>query len=60
MDLRIPSGWFFVLTGGIVLAMGVFSPARPRLIDVNINLYTGFFMMLFGGALLFASRGRHG
>ena len=52
MDLRTPSGWYFILTGLLVLAMGLFSSGRPRLIDINVNLYAGVFMVLFGGALL--------
>ncbi len=59
MDLRTPSGWYFVLTGVLVLAMGVVSSDRPRLIDVNVNLYSGLFMVAFGGALLaLAARGK--
>ena len=61
MDLRTPSGWYFVLTGLMVLAMGLFSPGRPRLIDVNVNLYAGLSMLLLGGfLLLLAARGKSG
>lgn len=56
LDLRIPTGWFFSLAGLILLAMGALSPeTRGRLTDVNVNFYCGFFMILFGGALLLLS-----
>jgi uncharacterized membrane protein HdeD (DUF308 family) len=52
LDLRLPTGWFFTLAGVILLAMGVLSPDRAALTDVNVNLYCGVFMVLFGGLLL--------
>ena len=52
-DLRTPSGWFFLLTGAIVLAMGLFAPGeRAPLAGPDVNVYSGLFMMLFGLALL--------
>ena len=56
MDLRIPSGWFFILLGGILLAVGLtVSPTAP-LTDVNVNLYTGAAMAFFGGILLWLAK----
>jgi hypothetical protein len=56
LDLRIPTGWFFAVAGLILLTMGVLSPeTRGALTDVNVNLYCGFFMVVFGGALLVLS-----
>jgi uncharacterized membrane protein HdeD (DUF308 family) len=56
LDLRIPTGWFFAVAGLILLAMGVLSPeTRAPLTDVNVNLYCGLFMVIFGGALLVLS-----
>ena len=52
LDLRLPTGWFFTLAGAILLAMGAFSSDRAALTDVNVNLYCGVFMVLFGGLLL--------
>ena len=49
MDLRVPSGWFFVLLGLILLGMGVFAPhvnAAP-LTTENVNLYSGACMLVF-------------
>jgi len=56
MDLRIPSGWFFILLGAILLGVGLtVSPTAP-LTDVNVNLYTGASMALFGGILLWLAK----
>jgi len=56
LDLRIPTGWFFSLAGLILLTMGVLSPERrAALTDVNVNLYCGLFMVVFGGVLLVLS-----
>jgi uncharacterized membrane protein len=53
LDLRVPSGWFFVILGAIVLAMGLLQPdLRAPLTDVNVNLYSGLSMLAFGGFLL--------
>jgi hypothetical protein len=56
MDLRIPSGWFFLLLGAILIVVGlVMSPTAP-LTDANVNLYTGAVMALFGGAMLWLAK----
>jgi hypothetical protein len=53
LDLRVPSGWFFVILGAIVLAMGLLQPdLRAPLTDINVNLYSGLSMLAFGGFLL--------
>jgi hypothetical protein len=57
LDLRIPSGLFFVILGAIVLAVGLVQPdLRAPLTDVNVNLYSGVSMLLFGGFLLLMAR----
>ena len=53
MDLRIPSGMFFVLLGLILAGMGILAPGeRAELTEANVNLYCGFVMLAFGGFLL--------
>jgi hypothetical protein len=53
LDLRIPTGLFFAATGAILIALGMFSPsARAALTDVNVNLYSGLAMLVFGAFLL--------
>lgn len=53
LDLRHPSGWFFLLLGGILVSLGLFMPElRAPLSTVNVNLFAGSAMMVFGGAML--------
>jgi hypothetical protein len=53
LDLRIPTGFFFTLTGVILLFMAFFDPnARAALTDANVNLYCGLSMVAFGAFLL--------
>jgi uncharacterized membrane protein len=57
LDLRVPSGWFFVILGAIVLAVGLLQPdLRAPLTEVNVNLYSGVSMLVFGGFLLIMAR----
>lgn len=57
LDLRVPSGLFFLILGAIVLAVGLVQPdLRAPLTDVNINLYSGISMVVFGGFLLLLAR----
>ena len=57
LDLRVPSGLFFLILGAIVLAVGLIQPdLRAPLTDVNVNLYSGISMVVFGGFLLLLSR----
>jgi hypothetical protein len=53
MDLRVPSGWFFTLVGLILVGSGIFAPdTRAALTTVNVNLYSGIAMLIFGMFLL--------
>ena len=57
LDLRIPTGAFFVIIGAILLVMGVFVPGeRAPLTESNVNLYCGAVMLVFGGFMLALSR----
>ena len=57
LDLRIPSGCFFTLVGLLLCALGIFSPEnKAALADVNVNLYAGLVMLVFGAALLLLAR----
>lgn len=64
LDIRLPIGMLFtvpgVLPGGYGLATGD-EPARyAQSLSVNLNLWWGFVMLLFGGVLLSAApSGRH-
>lgn len=58
-DLRTPSGLFFVLIGVILCTLGVAGPpVRAPLTTVNVNLYVGLSMLVFGGVLLWLARRR--
>jgi hypothetical protein len=58
LDLRVPSGVFFVLTGLLLLGLS-FSHPRAPMTQANVDLYAGVVMLAFGGLLLLlAGRGR--
>jgi hypothetical protein len=54
-DLRNPSGIFFVLLGLILVGMS-FTGATAPLLEIDLNLYTGLFMLAFGGTLLWLAK----
>jgi len=57
MDLRIPSGLFFLLLGIVVASVGILSPGtRAPLADTNVNLYSRISMVVFGVILLLRAR----
>jgi hypothetical protein len=57
LDLRVPSGWFFVILGVILAGMGLLQPdLRAPLTETNVNLYSGVSMLAFGGFLLLMAR----
>jgi xanthine/uracil permease len=56
LDLRIPSGWFFVIMGVILTALGLFAGYTAPLTTVNANLYSGASMLVFGGILLWLAK----
>ena len=56
MDLRIPSGWLFLLLGVILLAVGIIAAPKAPLTDANVNLYVGLAMVVFGGGMLWLAR----
>jgi hypothetical protein len=52
-DLRRPTGILFAVLGAILLVYGLASPdTRPPLDPgVNVNLWTGLTLLVFGGCL---------
>jgi predicted transporter len=57
LDLRLPSGLFFVLIGAIVTGVGLFASGnRAPLQQANVNLFSGIVMLVFGGFLLLLAR----
>lgn len=58
-DLRIPIGLFFTLIGAILFVTGLIDPnARAALTQLNVNLYSGISMLVFGSVMLWLAR-RH-
>jgi uncharacterized membrane protein HdeD (DUF308 family) len=57
-DLRLPTGVFFALIGVVLLAYAVIVPAARAPLDanVNVNLWSGLSLVVFGGCLLWLSR----
>ena len=60
LDLRLPSGVFFALTGAILIVHSMILPGlRAPMSDANVNLYSGVVMLAFGAVLLgLAARSR--
>ena len=59
LDLRLPSGFFFAITGILLLVYGVVDPSRAALTTANVNLYVGAAMTAFGLVLLMLARRSH-
>jgi hypothetical protein len=56
-DLRSPIGIFFTLVGLLLLILGLSNPqARAELTPLNVNLYAGLVMFLFGSVMLWFAR----
>jgi hypothetical protein len=60
LDLRLPSGLFFAITGMLLIGFAVAEPeTRAPLTTANVNLYAGGVMTAFGLILLLlAFRGK--
>ncbi len=56
LDLRVPSGWFFLLMGVILAGYGLAVKPTAALTTANVDLYTGIAMLVFGGGLLWLAR----
>jgi hypothetical protein len=56
-DLRRPTGFLFALLGFILVAYGLIFPEvqAPLEPGVNVNLWCGLMLLIFGGCLLWLS-----
>lgn len=54
-DLRLPIGLMFTLFGGMLTLFGIFSNPEiySRSLNINVNLWWGGFLLLFGLFMLF-------
>lgn len=56
-DLRVPTGIFFSMLGLILLIYAAVRPdVRAAMTQVNVNLWSGLALLIFGGILLWLSR----
>jgi protein-S-isoprenylcysteine O-methyltransferase Ste14 len=55
LDIRIPIGILFITLGVLLAAFGVLSDKTiyARSLDVNVNLWWGLVMLVFGGIMAF-------
>lgn len=62
MDIRLPLGLLFSTVGALLAAFGV-ATASSRIyqqhsLGINVNLWSGLGMLIFGSALLWLARRR--
>ena len=57
LDIRIPIGLMFSIIGLIITIFGLFTNSNTELyaksLSININLWMGLLMLVFGGIMLF-------
>jgi len=59
LDIRIPLGLIFLITGGMMTVYGLFtrhSAIYERSMGVNVNLIWGLVMLVFGLVMFVAGR----
>jgi len=56
LDIRWPIGLMFTLIGVILVLYGAVTGSSPELyhrsLDINVNLYWGMLLLVFGGSML--------
>ena len=60
LDIRLPLGLIFLITGGIMSLYGLFTRGNMQLYarseNINLNLGWGLVMFLFGAVMFFVGR----
>ena len=60
LDIKIPIGLMFTILGIILTILGLVTAGDSAMYEqsmgYNINLFSGLFMLVFGGFMLFTSR----
>ena len=57
MDLRYPIGLMFSVLGVLLAGYGLLRPdLHAPLATINVNLYSGLSMLVFGGVMLWLAR----
>ena len=64
LDIRLPIGLLFAILGVLLAGFGVFTMRDQglyhRSLDVNINLWWGLVMLVFGALMIYYGRRRRG
>jgi len=57
IDLRYPIGLLFLIFGLLLVLYGLFSgtAAYSRSLGIDVNLWWGLIMLIFGGLMFFAA-----
>lgn len=57
VDIRLPIGFMFTLLGLLLLIFGLTTSTDPemyqRSLNINVNLWSGLLMLIFGALMLF-------
>ena len=59
LDIRYPIGLMFGIIGLVMVVYGLFTGADPmyqRSLGINVNVWWGVVLLLFGGVMLFFAR----
>jgi len=59
LDIRVPLGLIFLITGGLMSVYGLFtrnSAIYERSMGVNLNLWWGLIMLVFGAVMFYFGR----
>ncbi len=58
LDIRWPIGLMFSLVGAMLVLYGLFTGSNPeyhRSLGINVNLYWGLLVLVFGATMLFSA-----
>ncbi|MBP6571463.1 MAG: hypothetical protein KA226_08605 [Gemmatimonadales bacterium] len=60
LDLRLPIGWMFTAIGAMLVAYGLISDQAiyAKSLGINVNLWWGVVLLLFGGMMLWLAKRR--
>ena len=57
LDIRLPIGLMFTIFGLILSIFGLFTNSNSEMyaksLSINVNLWMGVFMLIFGGIMLY-------
>jgi hypothetical protein len=58
LDIRLPIGLLFAIVGALLTLYGLLGPTATgqRTLGINVNLWWGLVLLLFGAVMLLLSR----